>query len=136
MYIWFCSIHYVWLGGITVNREWRWMKIEGNRRAKGPTWFQNDRLTAHTSDWSLGDTKCNATKSSLIFPSLLIFQIFFVSNFLITFNEWSLSKLTKMPSSIFNDLFFFFCANNDLFYFQNSLNVFEMIDFKTFSKLF
>lgn len=76
-----------------------------------------------TSDWSLGDTKCNANKPLIISPSLPISQIFFVSNFIITFNEWSLSKLTKFP--IIN-----------LFYSQIYFNLFKMIAFKTFYKIF
>ena len=57
----------------------KWSKVdEENKRAKGPTWFQNDSVTRRIE---VSETQNEMRPNSLISPSLPISQIFFVSNF-------------------------------------------------------
>lgn len=107
-----------------VNKDRGWMK--GIK--EGRVLHASKTTASHVGLKSRRDTKCNATKPSLftISPSLPISQIFFVSNFLITFNEWSLSKITKLPSYIFKRPILF----------PKSSKSIRMIDLKTFYNIY
>lgn len=77
----------------------------------------------NTSDWSIGDTKCNATKPLIISPSLLIFPNLLCLKFS-NHIQWMVPfKIDKMP-------------NNKSILFANLFQFIQNDCFQTFYKIF